>query len=129
MKTFTSRTQKIGEVGEDIAHKHYINNGFRVIERNYTRRSGEIDLVCTKNNTFYFIEVKSVMAQISRENTVRPEENMTRSKITRLKKTILLYLREHQIQSGWQFDLACVYISNIHKKEGSVSLLENIILE
>ena len=84
MKVFTSETQKIGEIGEEIACKYLINKGFTVIERNFTRKAGEIDIVAKKGNEIHFFEVKSVSREtptntVSHE-TFRPEENMTSPK-------------------------------------------------
>ena len=58
MKIFTSETQKIGEIGEEVACKYLINKGFTVLERNFTRKAGEIDIIATKEWELHFFEVK-----------------------------------------------------------------------
>lgn len=63
-KVFTSKTQKIGEIGESIAVKFLMKQGFKVIERNYTKKCGEIDIIALKQDKIYFIEVKSVSKNI-----------------------------------------------------------------
>ena len=59
-KVFTSETQKKGEIGENIAVKFLMKHNFSIIERNYTKKWGEIDIIAEKSNKLYFIEVKSV---------------------------------------------------------------------
>lgn len=39
----------VGRVGEDIACKYLQNKGYQIIERNFRRKWGEIDIVCRKN--------------------------------------------------------------------------------
>jgi len=59
-KVFTSKTQKTGEIGENIAVKFLVKHGYTIIDRNYTKKWGEIDIVAEKHEKLYFIEVKSV---------------------------------------------------------------------
>ena len=45
-KVFTSKSQKKkGEYGENIAVNYLIGKGFKIIERNYGTRDGEIDII------------------------------------------------------------------------------------
>ena len=140
-KIFTSETQKIGEIGENIAVKFLVKHGFSIIDRNYTKKWGEIDIVAEKENKLYFIEVKSV----SREtlNTFipksyndsderyehRPEDNMHPWKLKRLSRTIQTYLLSKNIDEGkeWQVDLLVVYICQKEKKV-KVKVVSDIIL-
>ena len=64
MKIFTSKSQKIGEIGEDIAEKFLMKSGFTIVERNYTRKWGEIDIIAKKRGVVCFFEVKSVSCEI-----------------------------------------------------------------
>ena len=109
-KIFTSETQKIGEVGENIAVRFLMKHNFSILGRNYTKKWGELDIVAEKDNKLYFIEVKSV----SREtlNTFipksyndsdpryehRPEDNMHPWKLKRLSRTIQTYLLNKNIE-------------------------------
>ena len=140
-KIFTSETQKIGEIGENIAARFLMKRGFSVLDRNYTKKWGEIDIVAEKDNKLYFIEVKSV----SREtlNTFipksyndsderyehRPEDNMHPWKLKRLSRTIQTYLLSKNIDEGkeWQVDLLVVYICQKEKKV-KVKVVSDIIL-
>ena len=44
-KVFTSKTQKRGETGENIAVFYLERQGFKIIDRNYTVKAGEIDII------------------------------------------------------------------------------------
>ena len=131
-KIFTSETQKIGELGEEIAVKFLVKQGFKILDRNYTRKWGEIDIVAEKDKKLYFIEVKSV----SRENVThetpdsyRAEDNMHPWKMKRMARTIQTYLLHKNIDEDveWQCDLLVVYI-DLTTKEGRVEVVSDIIL-
>jgi len=50
---------ELGSIGEDLAKEYFENKGFRVIQRNYRCKIGEIDLICEKEKILVFCEVKS----------------------------------------------------------------------
>jgi Holliday junction resolvase-like predicted endonuclease len=52
--------RKTGDLGEDIASMFLMKQGFIVVERNYLRKWGEIDIVAKKDRTLHFVEVKTV---------------------------------------------------------------------
>jgi len=142
MKQFTSKTQKIGELGEKICIKWLNNNGFKILERNYTKKSGEIDIICSKDGNLYFIEVKSANIRkdiVSRENqetvtreTLRkiynPAENVTKSKIRKCYTTIQEYLRENKVshETKYQFDVFLVFINQNNRKH-FIDRIENVV--
>jgi len=45
--------------GEEIATNYLKNKGYKIIERNFRKGYGEIDIICIKDNTLVFIEVKT----------------------------------------------------------------------
>ena len=51
--------QILGALGEQRALDHYERLGFRLVERNYRTRAGEIDLVVSDGRVTVFAEVKT----------------------------------------------------------------------
>ena len=54
-KVFTSKSQNIGEIGEELAALFHMKQGFTILERNYTQKWGEIDIIAKKRkySSFY----------------------------------------------------------------------------
>ena len=134
MKNFTSNTQKIGQIGEDIACMFLMKHGFSVLERNYTKKWGEIDIIAMKNGKRYFVEVKSKQVNNDFESigqpdvSNRPEENMHPWEMKRLRRVVETYLISKRLgDTDWQFDLLVVYI-NMEKRIARVKVVDNIIL-
>jgi putative endonuclease len=133
VKTFTSKSQRTGEIGETIVCRHLIRQGFAIIERNFTRKWGEIDIVAQKGIIFHFIEVKAVTREndqlqsgYGRWNEWRPEDQVHGLKQRRLIRIIETYMAGGEVDE-WQFDVACVYI-DFEGKKARIRLLPNIIL-
>lgn len=53
--------QRIGKLGEDLAYQYLQKNNYKIIERNFTCRQGEIDIVAKDNRKkeLVLIEVKT----------------------------------------------------------------------
>lgn len=79
--------QLLGKKGEDIASSHLQNHGYRIIERNFKARYGEIDIIAIKENTLVFIEVKT---RVGREFGL-PEEAVTPRKLHEVVGTAQYY--------------------------------------
>lgn len=135
IRKFTSEKQKIGELGEDIACKFLMKHKFEILERNYTKKWGEIDIVAQKESILYFIEVKSVSRNLEELkddavdlNSYRPEENMHPQKLRRLSRVVQTYLISKKLGNiKWQIDLFVVYI-DINKRLARVKPIKNLIL-
>lgn len=52
-------TRAIGTQGENIAVEYLQKNGYKVLERNFNCRYGEIDIIAYHNGYYVFVEVKS----------------------------------------------------------------------
>ncbi len=49
----------LGAAGEDVAAAWYEGRGYEILERNWRRREGEIDLITRQGRTVVFCEVKT----------------------------------------------------------------------
>lgn len=116
--------RKTGDIGEEITAKYLANKGFTVVERNYLRPWGEIDIIAQKDNLLHFVEVKTV----TRESPdFSPADNMHSDKKERQRKIVETYLSEKRWGGDWQVDLTLVYLDETNKK-AKIELLENIEL-
>lgn len=74
-------------LGEDIAADYLKKNGYKIIERNFRRGYGEIDIICIKNKTLVFVEVKARTS----DKFGSPAEAITYFKLKSLIKTAEFY--------------------------------------
>jgi putative endonuclease len=133
-KVFTSKTQKVGEIGENIAVKFLMKHGFSILDRNYTKKWCEIDIVVEKSGKLHFLEVKSV-SRLTLDNVAhetsdyRPEENMHPYKMQRMARTIQTYLLNKKIkeEKEWQVDLLVVYL-DLNNKKAKIKEIKDIVL-
>lgn len=141
MKRFTSENQRIGGLGEQIACKYLIKQGFSIIERNYTKKIGEVDIVCRKDSAIHFVEVKTIVTrvtQVKRSNVSRetlkndqiynPFENITKHKLRKFSRTIEWYLVEKGVsrETRWQIDAVAVVL-NFNTQIANVNVLWNVV--
>ena len=118
---YSQKRQK-GNTAEEIVVLYLKNTGFQILDQNYLRKWGEIDIVAEKEGILRFIEVKSVSA-----DTYRPEENMHPGKLKRLSRVIQTYLLSKKIDKDWQLDLITVRLE-MKTRLAKVEIIENIII-
>jgi putative endonuclease len=125
-----SAKRKIGNIGEGIACQFLVGKGFKILERNYLRPWGEIDVVAEKGDVVRFVEVKAVSremrAGISREMDYPPEELVTRTKLRKLAKTALLYMESQKDRREYQIDVVGVVMDR-EKRTAKCRLFEQVI--
>lgn len=51
--------KKLGEKGEKAASWYLLLRGYKILEKNYRRAHGEIDIIARRRNTLVFVEVKT----------------------------------------------------------------------
>jgi len=105
----------VGRGGEDIACQFLARKGYKVIERNYRRKWGEIDIIAEKDGTVRFVEVKAVSRENipvngSREIDYRPEELVHKSKLRKVARTAALYMEEKRDEREFQIDVVGVIL-------------------
>ena len=81
----------IGKKGENLATQYLIQNGYKILERNWHySKNAEIDIIAEKKDTLIFVEVKTRTTT----NFGHPFESITQNKIEKIHKGILGYLSE-----------------------------------
>jgi putative endonuclease len=120
-KVFTSKSQQIGELGETIAVQYLEKKGYKIIEKNFTTRLGEIDIIAFSHETLYFIEVKAVTREKMDKYDWKPHQNFHQQKLHKMIKTVQYYLSRHKRVGESKLLLATVVIDQ-EKRIGKVSL-------
>ena len=102
---WNTETISPGNAGEIIACRFIKGEGYRIIEKNFRSRFGEIDMVAEERETLAFIEVKSR----KRFDYGHPEEFVDRRKQEKLLKTASVYLVNNSIKDrDIRFDVVSV---------------------
>jgi putative endonuclease len=112
-----SKKREFGDLGEALACRLLVKNGFEIVERNFWRPCGEIDIVALKNGQVHFVEVKTVTYRTSdrsnRWGSHSAEENISRQKLGRLRKVTVLYLREYKVKNDFKFMVISVSVEKL----------------
>lgn len=82
-----NRNRSVGMAGEDFAVNYLKNRGFKIKERNFRTRWGEIDIVAQKGEHTHFVEVKTRTSC----DYGHPLESLPFYRMERLKKMALWY--------------------------------------
>ena len=128
----------IGGLGEDIACRYLEKKDFSILDRNYLKKWGEIDIVARETGGgLCFVEVKSVSCEISPQEdkisrvtseSYRAEENVHPHKLKRLRRVIQSYLLEKGIESeDWRFHVLVVEL-DVARKAARCRFLKDIVL-
>jgi putative endonuclease len=81
-------TVETGRIGEDKAADYLVSKGYRILERNFSSRYGEIDIICEDQDTLVFAEIKNLPSL----GTGAVEYLIDRKKRKRIVDTSKLYL-------------------------------------
>jgi len=104
-----SSTKEKGKEGEDLAVSFLVEKGFEIIERNYRYGKGELDIIARDKEFLVFVEVKS------RESLEygKPEEAITKRKMSQVRKITEAYLAEKDIrEENIRFDVVAILFLN-----------------
>lgn len=86
-KTPPTRKEK-GRAAEDAAVLHLQQEGWTIVERNWSCRSGELDVIAEKGELLLFVEVRSR----SGSGYGLPAESIDARKIQKVRRTAEVYL-------------------------------------
>lgn len=112
----------IGKKGETIANEFLRKKGYRIIESNFHKRAGELDIITTHKNTLVFAEVKCRVGILYG----LPEESITSWKIRSLVKSALYYKHKHpDTPDAMRIDVISI-ILNPDETAKSIKHFENV---
>ena len=82
-----SDLKKLGNEGEVFAAEFLEKQGYRILERNFRCRMGELDLVVLKDEYLVFVEVKT-----RSRSGISPLISITKAKRSKIRKLAEYYL-------------------------------------
>ena len=109
-------------LGEKIASDYLRKQGFKIIERNFRKGYGEIDIIAIDKDTLVFIEVKT--RKSNKFGT--PLEQISFYKIKALEKTALFYAKLHpELPQALRIDAVSVVLDSFGNVV-NIELVKNI---
>ena len=94
-----------GQEGEAIAARYLKRNGYKILERNYRNRIGEIDIIAEEKGTLVFVEVKTRR----NDRFGNPKWAVTFRKQQKISMVALSYLKELRMSNRKaRFDVVTV---------------------
>jgi putative endonuclease len=102
---------RTGESGEALAMKFLKKNGYKIIERNYRCKLGEIDIIAQDGNVLAFIEVKARRTG----EFGGPKWAVTPKKQRKISMVALQYLKKtKQMEERARFDVVAIRLLPDH---------------
>lgn len=128
------KNKETGDLGERIACKYLKSKGLTIVERNYLKKWGEVDIVARETDKVHFVEVKTVSYETKSDldravshGTWRPEEQVHEFKLHQIHKALETWISENNYAGDWQIDVVAVRVVPREKYAG-VNYIENILI-
>ena len=117
----TQERKNLGSHGENLAAEFLKRRGYRILQRNFRLKFGEIDIVAQEGDTICFVEVRTKTT----EEMGTPFESITSFKQRKLSKLALAYLKNQykSVEVRARFDVVAVVAQE--GKEEKVELIKN----
>lgn len=112
----------IGQMYEETAAVWLRRKGYEIIQRNYSTRWGEIDIIAERKGVVHFIEVKGR----KQGAWFHPEETVNKSKIRRIYQTALMYTSTDKKNRDFSIDVIAITQGAL---EPTIEFFENIMEE
>jgi putative endonuclease len=130
-------TKELGNLGEKLACEYLVENGYKIIGKNYRINFGEIDIIARKrwgllnffqgknDKTIHFVEVKSLSDQ---GKDFFPEQRVDYKKQNKYKRLAEVWLEKNKFSQNYpcQVDIVAVSIDGITGKP-KIDYFENIV--
>jgi len=120
----------LGQFGENLAREYLVKKGYKIISRNVRQKWGELDIIAkAPDRTLVFVEVKTLRQAQGKpaEEMLQPEDELTQSKLEKLKRTASLYAGHYPEKiddsKGWRIDLLALVVSG---RDYNIKHYENI---
>ena len=119
MSSFSKK--QTGDAGENYCAKYLKRHGYKILERNYRKPYGEIDIIAFKHGLLCFVEVKTR----HEGSLTQPYEAVDFRKQQRLIKAAQAYLAENDFEYYCRFDVCEVITDRETLKLIRINYIEN----
>ncbi|QWR78163.1 YraN family protein [Candidatus Magnetomonas plexicatena] len=109
-----------GKMGETLAVKFLKRSGYKILERNYRNKVGEIDIIAKVGDCIVFVEVKTRLS----DAFGYPVEAVNAIKKQKIKGTALLYMKTFKTEPMVRFDVISIMING---KENQIQHIKDAI--
>jgi len=99
---------ELGKKGEQIAVQHLLKKGYAILERNYTLKKAEIDIIAQLQNTLVVIEVKAR----STNYFGTPQDFVKPKQIKNLVWAIDQYIKINALEVEVRFDIIAITLED-----------------
>lgn len=116
-----NQNKETGNTGESIAELYLSSAGYKILERNFRCRTGEIDIIGKDGKFICFIEVKT------RKSTKYglPCESVNYKKQSKIYKTANVYALKNKLHNiNFRFDVVEILL-NTYKNTHRIKLIKN----
>lgn len=111
-------TRKKGAIAEEVVAERLESLGYKIIQRNFYCKTGEIDIISWHKDELVFVEVKSAAA----ESAFDPAYSVDRRKQIRIAKAAAFFIAANKLEGHpVRFDVALVRTGPLNE----VDILEN----
>jgi len=98
---------ELGQTGENKAVLYLRKQGYTILERNYRCPPAEVDIICSKEDEWIFVEVKS-----RSQNTFEVENwGLSKPQMQRIINSAYEYMARHNWQGSFRFDIITIAFS------------------
>ena len=113
----TTYKKTVGDFGEDLVEEYLRNKGYDILDRNFRKPFGEIDIIARIDEIVVFVEVKTR----KNKDFANPREAVTIPKQQKIIKASQAYLMENGLtDSIIRFDVA-----EVIRVDGEINYIEN----
>jgi len=109
-----------GKKGEEIAASYLRKQGYKILEKNYRTKLGEIDIIANDNGCISFVEVRS----INNLSFILPEDTINKNKELQIMRVALAYIKRYKLENkSCRFDV--ISIENVDGATPQIRLIKN----
>ena len=99
--------KELGKKGEEVALRFLKKKGYKIIEKNYVCKMGEMDIIAREKDTLVFVEVKTRTSMAFGP----PQLAVNSMKQMQLSKVALYFLKEKRLEDiKARFDVVAILL-------------------